>query len=206
MASRQLSDSEIVVGNVYDKYRTGNPFARYLMRGFLRSLAGLYGDCRPRSVLEVGCGEGRLAQYLCGIAPKPDRFEITDVDISRVDAGLDPEISVRQASIYELPYAPETFDLVVCCEVLEHLDEPDRGLAEVTRVARRHVLLSTPWEPVWRALNIARGRYVRALGNTPGHVQHFSRRGLERLASRHLKLLRRRTPLPWTILLGEKVR
>jgi hypothetical protein len=66
--------------------------------------------------------------------------------------------------------------------------------------------VSTPWDPVWRALNVLRGRYLARLGNTPGHVQHFTRRGLERLARTELRILERRTPLPWTILLGERLR
>jgi hypothetical protein len=93
--------------------------------------------------------------------------------------------------------------LVVCCEVLEHLERPAAGVAELARVARRHVLLSTPWEPVWRVMNMARGRYWRALGNTPGHIQHFSRRGLRSLADTRLRVSATRTPLPWTVLLGE---
>jgi ubiquinone/menaquinone biosynthesis C-methylase UbiE len=192
-----------IVGNVYDKYGTKNPIARALMGGFLRAVTDLYAMAAPATVLEVGCGEGRLAQHLVTHAPRPVRFVATDVETSAVDRTLDPRIEVREASVYELPFESGSFDLVVCCEVLEHLDAPEAGLAEVARVARRAVLLSTPREPLWRALNVLRGRYVRELGNTPGHVQHFSRRGLERLAQRRLRVLARRSPLPWTVLLGE---
>lgn len=197
------ADPHNVVGNVYDKYGTRNPVARALMQGFLRSVLDLYRLARPRSVLEVGAGEGHLARYLLDAGPRPERFEMSDVDVSRVDDDLPPEITVREASIYELPHDDDAFDLVICCEVLEHLEDPARGLAEVARVARRRVLLSTPWEPVWRALNVMRGKYLRDLGNTPGHLQHFSRRGLQRLAATRLRVLEQRTPLPWTILLGE---
>lgn len=197
-----MNRSENVVGNVYDKYGTRNPIARALMSRFLAGVLDLYRKARPRSVLEVGCGEGLLARHLYQHGPKPARFEITDVDVSRVATDLPSGIDVREASIYELPYVRNEFDLVVCCEVLEHLEQPDAGLAELSRVAARRVLLSTPWEPVWRAMNMARGRYLRDLGNTPGHLQHFSRRGLRRLASTRLELLDQRTPLPWTILLG----
>jgi len=92
--------------------------------------------------------------------------------------------------------------LVVCSEVLEHLEYPQRGLSEIARVAEKGVLLSTPWEPVWRLLNLARGKYVMNVGNTPGHIQHFSRQGLIKLAQTHLEVVNKRTPLPWTIILG----
>jgi ubiquinone/menaquinone biosynthesis C-methylase UbiE len=192
-----------VVGNVYDKYRTRNPIARLLMRGFLDAVTELYSRARPRTVLEVGCGEGLLAQHLVTHGFRPDRFEATDVDTSRIAPGLDPIIEVRRASAYELPYDDDAFDLVVCCEVLEHLERPADALKELARVARTSVLVSTPWEPVWRVLNVLRGRYLRDLGNTPGHIQHFTRAELERLAGTRLRILARRRPLPWTILLGE---
>lgn len=191
-----------VVGNVYDKYGTRNPIARALMQGFLGAVGDLYQQVSAGSVLEVGCGEGKLARHLYELRPA-ERFEITDVDVTRVEPGLPSAISVRETSIYELPYESQSFDLVVCCEVLEHLEEPQRGLAELARVARHRVLLSTPWEPVWRALNVARGKYLLDLGNTPGHIQHFSRRGLLRLAESELRILATRRPVPWTVLLGE---
>ena len=203
----RVADTGNVVGNHYDKYRARNPIVRRLMRGFLGAATELYAIAAPRSILEVGCGEGQLAARLLAhhrraLGGAPTRFEATDVDLTQVDPDLDPAITVREASVYELPYEDGEFDLVVCCEVLEHLHDPSAGIAELSRVAGQHVLVSTPWEPVWRALNIARGKYLADLGNTPGHVQHFSRRGLKRLAQTRLQIVAQRTPLPWTILLG----
>jgi ubiquinone/menaquinone biosynthesis C-methylase UbiE len=192
-----------VVGNVYDKYGTKNPVARAMMRGFLRAVTDLYAQVAPSSVLEVGCGEGHLAQHLVSHRPRPDRFVITDQDLACLASGLDPLLEARQASIYALPFDDRSFDLVVCCEVLEHLDDPPRGLAEVARVARRAVLVSTPREPLWRVLNLARGRYVRDLGNTPGHVQHFSRGALQGLVGARLRVVATRAPIPWTVVLAE---
>jgi ubiquinone/menaquinone biosynthesis C-methylase UbiE len=190
------------VGNVYDKYATKNPLARWLMNGFLREVTELYEQVGARTVLEVGCGEGHLAQHLFSREPRPDRFEACDLKLDHLATGLDPALGFREASIYELPWPEGSFDLVVCCEVLEHLKEPARGLRELARVSRRAVLLSTPREPLWRLLNLARGKYWSALGNTPGHVQHFSRDALERLVSPFMEIRQTRTPTPWTVLLG----
>jgi SAM-dependent methyltransferase len=199
-------DRPLVVGNVYDKYRTANPLARALMRGFLDAVTRLYVRAGAASVLEVGCGEGHLAHHLVTQGGRPERFVASDVDLSAVAKDLDPLIEVCRASAYELPFADASFDLVLCCEVLEHLTRPGRALAEVARVARRAVLLSAPREPLWRMLNMARAKYVRHLGNTPGHVQHFTKAGFELLARRSLRIVERLAPPPWTVLLGEPLR
>lgn len=191
------------VGNVYDKYRTRNPVARALMRGFLGSVVGLCRQAAPRSVLEVGCGEGRLADYIIRQGPAPDRFEACDISLSALTDDLDPRIRFREASVYALPHQDAAFDLVICCEVLEHLAEPETALAELARVAKSGVLISTPREPLWRALNLLRGSYWTLLGNTPGHLHHFSRAGLIALAKTQLKVQRIQTPIPWTIVLGQ---
>ena len=176
------------------------------MSGFLAAVGGFYDRIAPRAVLEVGCGEGKLAHHLVTRPgkPRPDRFVACDLSLSALAPGLDPLLETREASVYELPFADRSFDLVVCCEVLEHLEHPDRGLAEVARVARRAVIVSTPREPIWRAMNMMRGKYLRDLGNTPGHVQHFGRRSLVRLMGSRLRVVATRSPLPWTVVLAER--
>lgn len=202
-ASRRVDG--VIVGNVYDKYTTHNPVARRLVRGFLTAVTELYERVSPRTVLEVGCGEGYLAQHLLSTSSRPERFEACDLSVEYVIDGMDPLAQFREASVYDLPYADDEFDLVVCCEVLEHLTDPADGLEQLARVARHAVLFSTPREPVWRILNLLRGRYLTALGNTPGHVQHFSRRALIQLCQKRLHLLEQRTPIPWTLLLGKPI-
>lgn len=197
-----LEHRPVLVGNYYDKYGTTNPVERRLMHGFLRVVTGLYEKAAPRTVLEVGCGEGLLAQHLLSHGPRPERFDACDLSLDCLAPGLDPMIQFHEASIYNLPWKDKCFDLVVCCEVLEHLTDPERGMRELGRVCGRAAIVSTPREPLWRLLNMVRGSYWTDLGNTPGHLQHFTRRGLERLVSRALTIEETLTPLPWTVVLG----
>ena len=193
-----------IVGNLYDKYGSKNPITRRLMAGFLDSATRLFNRVAPSSVLEVGCGEGHLAQHLLkGAVSRPERFEACDLELGQVTPGLDSMIVFKPASAYELPYATNEFELLVCCEVLEHLERPGDALREFERVASKAVLLSTPREPLWRTLNIARGKYLSTLGNTPGHIQHFSRRTLASLVAQRFQIADVRTPIPWTMLLAE---
>ncbi|MCP4697007.1 MAG: class I SAM-dependent methyltransferase [Gammaproteobacteria bacterium] len=202
--TNNISENRNIVGNVYDKYGTRNPIARKLMSGFLNAVTALYAQINPDTILEAGCGEGFLVHRLVQSATqRPKRVEACDLSIEQVAPDLDPLIRFHIASIYQLPYADNSFELVVCCEVLEHLELPAKGLAELARVAKRAVLISAPREPLWRLLNLARGKYLGDFGNTPGHIQNFSRNDLIRLAETRLQLMEKRTPLPWTVLLGK---
>ena len=112
-----------------------------------------------------------------------------------------PNLEFRAAEATALEFADGEFDLAAAIEVLEHVPEPEATLAEMARVARRRLLVSVPREPLWRGLNVARGAYLGALGNTPGHVNHWSKRSFAALLSRYGTVEQVRSPFPWTMLL-----
>ena len=194
----------VPTGNTFDKYGSTNPVVRRLMAGFEGTLNRLFERAAPQSVLDVGCGEGvltyRWAQRL-GDAP------VVGLDLD--DASLRAEWETRRRDNLRfqtmppdrLPCDDDEFDLVAAIEVLEHVPDPQRTVSEMARVARRHLLVSVPREPLWRALNMARGAYLRDLGNTPGHVNHFSKRGFAALLAGHGEIVETCSPFPWTMIL-----
>ena len=187
-------------GNVFDKYSTRNPVYRYLVRNFLATVRALARQLERPQVLEVGCGEGHLARFLADgwEVPPIVAFDISPAVIREAKRiGGRPRFFV--GSSYDLPFPDRSFDLVVMCEVMEHLADPDRALDEIARVARQACLVSVPREPLWRLLNLARGSYWRSWGNTPGHVQWWSKRQLSGLVARHGTLRALASPLPWTV-------
>lgn len=200
-----VSEEGIVVGNTYDKYGTSNPMVRWIMRGFESALEDLVDRSAPTEIHEVGCGEGYwvLRWREQGYAARGCDFSSHVIDLAHENAqarGIPAEIFVTR-SIYDLEKERDAADLIVCCEVLEHLDRPDRALTVLQSVVQRHLILSVPKEPIWRVLNLARGKYVTALGNTPGHIQHWSTKRIIELVSGYFEVLEVRTPLPWTMLL-----
>jgi 2-polyprenyl-3-methyl-5-hydroxy-6-metoxy-1,4-benzoquinol methylase len=190
-------------GNYYDKYGTKNPIARRLMQGFLGAFDALASRVPVASSLEIGCGEGELSIRLAKRG-----FRVAGCDISAEvveEAHRRARAANIEATFWTQPI--ETIDaskaapLVVCCEVLEHLDDPERGVEILAGLAEPHLIASVPREPLWRVLNLARGKYLADLGNTPGHVNHWSRSGFLDLLSRRFEIVEVRTPLPWTMAL-----
>jgi 2-polyprenyl-3-methyl-5-hydroxy-6-metoxy-1,4-benzoquinol methylase len=158
----------------------------------------------PTSVLDVGCGEGVVTERIA---------TSTGAETVGVDLGTDElqaewrrregdRLSFRPASAYDLPFEEGSFDLVCALEVLEHLERPRDALAELARVARGAVLVSVPREPLWRISHLLALQDVRSLGNTPGHVNHWSARAFEELVSGYGRVVRVRKPFPWTVVLA----
>jgi ubiquinone/menaquinone biosynthesis C-methylase UbiE len=194
----------VPTGNVYDKYGSTNPVVRRLMAGFHSALDDLWEHAAPESVLDVGCGEGVLTEQF---AERLSGGQVVGVDLDDPQLREEwarrarPNLDFRSADASALPFTDGEYDLVCALEVLEHVPDPDRVLAEMVRVARRHVLVSVPREPVWRALNMLRGAYIRQLGNTPGHVNHWSKPSFLDFVNRHGQIAAIRSPFPWTMLL-----
>jgi 2-polyprenyl-3-methyl-5-hydroxy-6-metoxy-1,4-benzoquinol methylase len=193
-----------VTGNTYDKYNSTNPGVRRLMARFHATLDELMGLAAPGTLLDVGCGEGILTQrWAQRLAP--GRVVGIDLADPRLQAQWAqhgaPNLEYRVQRAEALPFSRGEFDVATAIEVLEHVPDPQRTLAEMARVASGHLIVSVPREPLWRALNLARGAYVRELGNTPGHLNHWSRHAFVALLSRYGEVVHARSPFPWTMVL-----
>jgi 2-polyprenyl-3-methyl-5-hydroxy-6-metoxy-1,4-benzoquinol methylase len=204
MTSTPAVGPAVPTGNTFDKYGSANPVVRRLMGGFEGALNDLFARAAPGSLLDVGCGEGVLTLRW---AEQLGSGRVIGIDLE--DPKLQAEWATRQRanleframSAEQLPFPDREFNLSAAIEVLEHVPDPERTLAEMARVTAGHLLVSVPREPLWRALNVARGAYLTDLGNTPGHVNHWSRSAFVRLLERYGTVVELRSPFPWTMLL-----
>ena len=196
--------AEVPTGNTYDKYGSTNPVVKRLMAGFHATLDELWERAAPGTVLDVGCGEGVLTEQWAERLGD-GRVVGIDLDDPKLRAEWEqrsrPNLEFRAEEATSLSFGDDSFDLACAIEVLEHVPDPAATLGEMARVARRHLLVSVPREPLWRTLNVARGAYLRNLGNTPGHVNHWSKRAFTSLLSRYGTVEETRSPFPWTMLL-----
>lgn len=194
--------------NFRDKYVNAGRIGGLLVDRFYDTLRDLITPraSELRTILEIGVGEGFSTRRIREMVPAEVHIEASEFrhDLARLARERNPGIRISQESVYALARETGSHDLVLCLEVLEHLERPQAALKELARVSHRYAIVSVPREPVWRAMNLLRGKYVSALGNTPGHIQHWSTRGLRNFVEPVFQVLAVRTPLPWTVLFLEK--
>ena len=190
------------VGNSTGKYETGNPALRFLLRRFFLELDATLEMVTPKSVLDVGCGEGAATEEIARFLPDANVVGVDDASLDEEWANrLTERVSFRPGSGYALPFEDSSVDLVCALEVLEHVERPNDVLDEMRRVSRGWILASVPNEPLWRISHMLAGRDLRDWGNTPGHINHWSRNRFRDLMVSHGELRRIVTPFPWIMVL-----
>lgn len=184
------------------KYRSRNPLQRLLIRRFATRIHELFARAQPvRSVLEVGVGEGFLSGFLSEHYPE---IAFTGIDLDRHDLenlrDKFPRIDARQGSVYELA-ALGQFELVLCAEVLEHLERPADALEQIAGAKPRYAIFSVPHEPWFMASNFLRGKNVSRLGNDIDHLNHWGARGLCALLEPRFEVVTLGRSFPWLVAL-----
>ncbi|WP_079253863.1 class I SAM-dependent methyltransferase [Endozoicomonas arenosclerae] len=143
-------------------------------------------------VLDVGCGEGRhsIAAWL------EAKVDVTGLDLCENDLqtarnkqqeavqyleGSEEDRSIKfiQGNALELPFEDNTFDKIICSEVLEHIPDYQGVLAEIKRVLKPDGLLAVsvprawPEEICWKlskAYHQVEGGHIRIFNST--HLRH----------------------------------
>jgi SAM-dependent methyltransferase len=194
-----------MISSNYEKYQTGNPLMQAVIQRFLRHLCARIVELRPRTILDLGCGEGLVARE---IGKRLPNVHYVGIDLSEealcTAREINPTFEFRQGSILERSRDTELSDLAICVEVLEHLERPDLGLDRIAASTREHALISVPWEPYFRLGNFLRGKYLGSWGNHPEHVQQFSPTSLRDLVSTRFSEVRVETCFPWLIAVGQR--
>ncbi len=187
------------------KYTKSNQLERIIISNFYKSLAQISAHLQVKSILELGSGHGYSTQYIKKYFPH-SLIEGSDLDPTLlIDAQkINQGIIFSEQSVYNIKKPNNSFDLIICLEVLEHLENPTKALEEIHRVSSNYCILSVPNEPLWRMLNILRGSYWSSLGNTPGHINHWSPKKFIKLVDRYFEIAEYKKPMPWTIVLGRK--
>ena len=196
------------------KYTESGKVGGFLIDNYFKKVKELISltDINSKSkgnVLEVGCGPGYSTEKLLNMLPKDINFKASDIEDENLEDArklLGKKVSLSKEDIYDLKVEDNSVDLIFILEVLEHLEDPQKALKEVKRVTKEYAIVAVPREPIWRILNIVRFKYLKDLGNTPGHIQHWSSISFRKLLKDSgFEIVKAKYPLPWTMLLVKKV-
>ncbi len=187
------------------KYLKKNPLRRYFIRQYLNSVQELSSLVSARNLLDVGCGEGFVIQHLQSNFPNLELTGIDiDLDVLKVATYQNPDSSFATALADKLPVASTSYDLVLCNEVLEHLEKPEDALQEINRVGSQHFIFSVPHEPHYRLANMAAGANWSRWGDDIDHCQRWTRSQFIRFINNYFRVIQVRTPFPWIMVLCQK--
>ncbi len=189
------------------KHTTKNPVGRFFLNNFLKTVVKTTKPLHIETVLDAGCGEGFTLDHLqkekIGKVFEGIEYDGQAVLLANV---MYPKIKIIKGDIYKLPYKNNSFDLVICTEVLEHLENPKKAYRELLRVSRKYVLISVPNEPFFTIQRIARFQNILHLGAHPEHIQHWTYRSFTKFVKvKGVKIVTRKLPIPWTMIMVRKV-
>jgi ubiquinone/menaquinone biosynthesis C-methylase UbiE len=193
--------NNVQAGHYFNKHESTNLFIRMVVNKYRKTLQRLIVNLPISSALEVGSGEGYILYYIQEV--RPDILLIgSDISEEMVCLARNRhrEIIWCVAKAENLPFLDGSFDLVIACEVLEHVLDPNIVLKQLRRVSKKFCIISVPEEPLWRILNILRGKYLRNFGNTPGHVQHWSASSISRLVKEYFDNIEVVKSVPWVFV------
>ena len=174
------------------KHERRGLIARWHLQSVLEVVHKLVAQTGPVTLLDAGCGEGFVADYLHRRNPA---LSITGIDnsaeaIAYAESRFGRAADFGVGSLLKLPYADNSFDTVVCSEVLEHIVEHEVAMGELKRVARNYVVVSVPNEPYFKWLNDF-ARIIR-FSQDPGHVNFWTHGQFRRYMRSHFA-----NPLFW---------
>jgi 2-polyprenyl-3-methyl-5-hydroxy-6-metoxy-1,4-benzoquinol methylase len=193
-------------GNLFNKYESKNPLVMWMTKKYLTDLTCILIPVKAeiRSAYEIGCGEGYVTHHIhaMGIPIAGSDVSSRIIEIAKKKY---PDIHFSVLSIYDVGTLPTNYDLIVANEVFEHLSHPDRAIEEVKKMTKKYILISVPHEPYFRMANIMRLKYLNDAGNTPGHINHWSKKQLKQfLVSHGLNIKSIQCSTLWTFALCEK--
>ncbi len=188
------------------KHESRNPIQRALIERFHHQAIAMVERAKPRTILELGCGEGYVLEAFLqgGVQAELSGVELSERAVRLARERLGERATIEHRDAGELVANNRHFDMVMMLEVLEHIPEPTQMLDILDDLSSEWLLLSVPWEPFFCALNFMRGKNLARWGNDPEHVNHWGRRAFSRFIGARFEVVAMPQVFPWTMALARK--
>ncbi len=187
------------------KYRNRNPLVRFAINRFFKTLRVLLTQTGVINILDAGCGEGFYIYHLVRNCPCNLKFTGIDHNYDAILTAkiLIPDQQFIQADIYQIPQKDKAFDMVLCLEVLEHLEDLGKALQEIFRVSAKYCLFSVPHEPFFSMCRLLGGKDIARFGRHPEHINRLKSKDIIKMLGGRFKNIKKFTSFPWIFILGE---
>lgn len=170
----------------YYHFYEGDELNKQWKGDIARTLYKITHEYKPQKTLDAGCGSSPNIRYLYGV----DRTGM-DTNIKALEFIRNYSIAkFIYGSVLEIPFRDAMFDMVVCCEVLEHLyeKEVEKALSELVRVLqpKGHIILATPnYSSIWWNLIEGGQKLIQSGRWTSDHHTKFNRQLLNNLCLKY---------------------
>lgn len=187
-----------------DKGKYNNFFKQVLINNFLGEVVKNIEALEAKNLIDVGCGEGYPEAFFLKRLPY---LTITGLDLNneylKQARKKNPDVKYLKGDIFKLDFKPETFDLAIVLEVLEHLENPSRAIKQVKKVAKK-TIFSVPHEPWFSLMSFLSGSYTKAFGKHPEHINSWNKETFIQMLLKHYNKVSIKSAFPWIIALCEK--
>lgn len=190
----------------FKKHHTKNLLKRILLDLFLKNINQIIDQTENISrILDAACGEGLVVKYIQDCQPNLniDGFDISAQSVAYAKQIL-PDNNFFIGDILNIKIKDNSYDLVMALEVLEHLASPLKALKELSRVSKKYVLISVPFEPWFSIGNLLSGKNIKRLGQDEDHRQFWTKRKIIKLISQEMDIKLVTISFPWTVILAIK--
>lgn len=168
-------------------------------RRLLGEISALISKENVKTIIDIGCGEGYPDGFLLARDPLLKIVGV-DIDCRAVDIARkkNPGIVYQEGDIYSLSGKENGFDLALVLEVLEHLNDAEKAVQGVKRMAPR-AIFSVPQEPLFSFASFVSGNCVKSGGKHPDHINFWNKDSFGKLLQKEYREVEIKTVFPWLV-------
>lgn len=193
---------EYNTGNI-KKYESKNPLKRTMVKRFNKRIIGIIKELdgeKTFRILDAGCGEGYIDRL---ILDEIDNVQIVGLEYTEeaieIAKSVNPQTEYINGDICQIPFEDDSFDYVICTEVLEHLSEPKKALEELIRVSKGKLLITVPHEPWFCMGNMLALKNITRFGNPIDHINHWTKKSFLRFLNSIINGWEISGSFPWIV-------